>query len=64
MLISCLAYFLALKMNMKYSFETSTDFHRTTQRYIPEYSILKLKFFLEPEFNKNSKFGVCFFEMS
>jgi hypothetical protein len=36
MLVSCLTYFLALKIVMKYSSETSVHFQRATRRYIPE----------------------------
>jgi hypothetical protein len=39
-LVSCLAYFLALKMEAKYSSETSVDLQRTTRLYIPEASSL------------------------
>jgi hypothetical protein len=36
MLVSCSAYFSALKMESIYSTETSMDFHRITRRYISE----------------------------
>jgi hypothetical protein len=36
MLLSCLAYSSALKMEMKCSSDTSFDFHRNAQCYIPE----------------------------
>jgi hypothetical protein len=36
MLVSCLAYSSTLKMKATCSSETSVDFQRTTQRYIPE----------------------------
>jgi hypothetical protein len=35
-LVSCLAYFLTLKMEATYSTETSVDFQWTTQRYFAE----------------------------
>jgi hypothetical protein len=35
-LVSCLAYFSTLKMGAIYFSETSFDFHRTAQFYIPE----------------------------
>jgi hypothetical protein len=44
MLVSCLAYAWTLKMKATYSFETSVDFQRTTQRYIAEdITLLMLK---------------------
>jgi hypothetical protein len=52
MLASCLAYSLTLKMEVTCFSETSVDFQRTTQRYIPEYGILhnnccySLKFYI------------------
>jgi hypothetical protein len=36
MLVSCLAYFLNLKMEVIYPSETSVDFHWATRHYIPE----------------------------
>jgi hypothetical protein len=36
MLVSCLAYSLALKMEVTCSSETLADFQLTTQHYIPE----------------------------
>jgi hypothetical protein len=38
--VSCSAYSSALQMEVIYSSETSADFRRTTQRYIPEGSTL------------------------
>jgi hypothetical protein len=35
LLVSCLAYASALKVEATYSSETSVDFQRTTQRYNP-----------------------------
>jgi hypothetical protein len=35
-LVYCLTYSLTLKMEATYSSETSTNFQRTTRRYIPE----------------------------
>jgi hypothetical protein len=40
-LVSYFAYALTLKMGATYSAETSIDFQRSTQRYIPEYIILE-----------------------
>jgi hypothetical protein len=34
-LVSCLAYFLTLKMDVLYSSKTSIDFNRTTLRHSP-----------------------------
>jgi hypothetical protein len=39
MLVFCLAYSLALKMDATCSSETSVDFHRTAWRYIPEFFV-------------------------
>jgi hypothetical protein len=39
-LVSCSAYSSTLKMEAIWSSETSVDFQRTTQRYIPEHSTL------------------------
>jgi hypothetical protein len=39
-LVSCLGYFLTLKMEAICSSETSVDFQRTTQCYIPQCSTL------------------------
>jgi hypothetical protein len=39
-LVSCSAYSSTLKMEAIFSFETSVDFQRTTQRYIPGGSTL------------------------
>jgi hypothetical protein len=36
LLVSCLGYFLTLKIEATCSYETSVDFQRTTRRYIPE----------------------------
>jgi hypothetical protein len=36
MLVSCLAYYLTLKIEVTYSSKTSVDFQWTTQHYIPE----------------------------
>jgi hypothetical protein len=36
MLVSCLAYFLTLKMEATGSSKTSVDFQQTTEHYIPE----------------------------
>jgi hypothetical protein len=36
MLVTCSTYSLTLKMEATYSSETSVDFQRITQRYIPE----------------------------
>jgi hypothetical protein len=36
LLVSCLAYSSTLKMDAKYSSETSAGFQRTIRRYIPE----------------------------
>jgi hypothetical protein len=41
MLVSCSAYYSALKMEPICSSETSIDFQRTSRRYIPEDSILR-----------------------
>jgi hypothetical protein len=35
-LVSCSAYFPTLKMEEKFSSETSVDFQRATLRYVPE----------------------------
>jgi hypothetical protein len=40
MLVCCLAYSSALKMEMTCFSKTSVDFQQTTQGYIPEYSSL------------------------
>jgi hypothetical protein len=42
MLVSYLAYSVTLKMEVKYSSETSVDFQRTTQHYISEISTLNI----------------------
>jgi hypothetical protein len=39
-LVYCSAYSSTLKMEAIFSSETSVDFQRTIQRYIPEYSTL------------------------
>jgi hypothetical protein len=39
-LVSCSAYYSTLKMEEKFSSETSVKFQRTTRRYIPEESSL------------------------
>jgi hypothetical protein len=42
MLVSCLAYSSILKMEAKYSSETSVDFQGTTRCYIPKYRTLQI----------------------
>jgi hypothetical protein len=42
-LVSCWAYSFTQKMEATYSFEMSTDFQRTTRRYIPEDRTLQLE---------------------
>jgi hypothetical protein len=42
MLVSCLAYSLALKMEVICYSEPSVDFHQTTRRYIPEDRALQI----------------------
>jgi hypothetical protein len=39
--VSCLAYSLALKMELTHSSKTPADFQQTTQRYIPEERTLR-----------------------
>jgi hypothetical protein len=36
MLVSCLAYYLTLKMDVTSSSEVSAEYQRTTRHYIPE----------------------------
>jgi hypothetical protein len=43
MLVSCLAYSSALKMEAIRSSETSADFHRTIRRDIPEDRTLQIR---------------------
>jgi hypothetical protein len=43
-LVSCSAYYSTLNMEAICSSETSVDFQRTTQRYIPEDNILNSQF--------------------
>jgi hypothetical protein len=43
MLVRCFSYSSTLKMEVTCSSETSVDFQRTTQRYIPEYRSLQPK---------------------
>jgi hypothetical protein len=40
MVVCCLAYSSALKMDAKCSSETSVDVRRAARRYIPEYTAL------------------------
>jgi hypothetical protein len=51
MLVSCLAYSSTLKIEDTYSAETSAEFQRTTQRYIPEDSILYMQYLVSLYFD-------------